>query len=267
MDDNSIQSTNYGPSTRSLEEIATSIRSRLKRTVEDIIEIGKSLIEAKGQLGYSSFGVWCDEQFPGMSRETRSKFMQVAERFGNVRISDNLSPSVYQLLASPSISDSVVAEVLNTAEGGEKIGIDKAKKIIKAMSGTEPRVESPPVSEEKTVVPEIHPLALLHDLTRRLLKNGMKIEEITSAVRDAEPRNPFAYYPFSRPSSQPTQGEREGRPTRKGVEADEKKLEEVEQLLATLIPEMVASQGDFLDQLPLWINALCHASDKCQRRM
>lgn len=115
---------------RSLEDIASDIRTRMKRTVGDIIAIGNGLHEAKEQLGHSAFGSWCEAQFPDMNRELRSKFMQVAERFGNARISDNLSPSVYQLLASPSVPDEVVSEIIAKADRGERIGVSKVKEAI-----------------------------------------------------------------------------------------------------------------------------------------
>jgi hypothetical protein len=148
-----------------LDEIAFDIRMRMKRTVEDIIHIGKGLMEAKDQLGYSDFGKWCDAQFPHMNRETRSKFIQVAERFGNVRLSDNVSPTVYQLLASPSVPDEVVSEVIQRAGTGEKITTGEVRKLLKKEREVVPDAShaehhKPSPAEEK------HPLAQLQDLVK-----------------------------------------------------------------------------------------------------
>lgn len=175
------------PITRELEEIAADIRIRMRRTVEDIIHIGKGLLEAKSQLGYSGFGKWCDEQFADMTRETRSKFMQVAERFGNVRISDNLSASVYQLLASPSVPDDIVSEIFVRAEDGEKVTTATVRELFKQRRAPSSPVDRKQSANDPEIV-EQHPLATLDELVTKLLLKGMTVEDIELAIHRTDSR-------------------------------------------------------------------------------
>lgn len=172
---------------QSLEDIASDIRMRIKRTVEDIIHIGRGLQQAKTQLGYAAFGKWCDIQFPDMNRETRSKFMQVAERFGNVKISDNLSPSVYQLLSAPSVPDDVVADVVSRANRGEKVTTGAVRKLFK-QSRVAPLIANVDPSEDLTEAEEEHPLSVLDKQVRKLLMAGLTVEDIEDAIHRTDSR-------------------------------------------------------------------------------
>jgi len=108
---------------------AERIRTRMKRTAEDIVEIGKELIAAKARInnkpddknqpkGYGQFYKWIGSEF-GMSEISALRFMQVAERFPN--ISTNLveiSPSILYLLAEPK-TDSVREIIIGQVTSGE----------------------------------------------------------------------------------------------------------------------------------------------------
>ena len=59
---------------------AESIKFRTQRVVEDIIEIGKSLVEVKAQLPHGSFGNWLKSEFD-WSEDTAGRFMNVSKRF------------------------------------------------------------------------------------------------------------------------------------------------------------------------------------------
>ncbi len=60
---------------------AERIKLRLKRTVEDIIEIGRELTAVKDELPHGQFLPWIAAEFE-MSHVTATQFMNVAERFG-----------------------------------------------------------------------------------------------------------------------------------------------------------------------------------------
>lgn len=92
---------------------AESVRSRMRRTAEDIIAIGQDLTKAKEDLGHGLFQDWLKSEFD-MSYNTAYNFMNVAERFGTDDKSLNfkdLSVSVLYLLASPSTPETVVSQV------------------------------------------------------------------------------------------------------------------------------------------------------------
>ncbi len=94
-----------------LAKIAERIRTRMKRTVEDIIEIGRDLIAAKERIGHGGFGDWLEAEFD-MSDSAATKFMQSAERFGGKNVNfTNLPTSVLYLLAAPSTPDPIVEKV------------------------------------------------------------------------------------------------------------------------------------------------------------
>ena len=60
---------------------AERIKLRLKRTVEDIIEIGRELTAVKDELPHGQFLPWIAAEFE-MSDRTANDFMNVANRFG-----------------------------------------------------------------------------------------------------------------------------------------------------------------------------------------
>ena len=64
---------------------ANSIKLRLKRTVEDIIEIGRELTGVKADLPHGQFLPWIAAEFE-MSRQTADNFESVYARFGKDKV-------------------------------------------------------------------------------------------------------------------------------------------------------------------------------------
>jgi len=90
---------------------AERIRTRMKRTAEDIVEIGSDLLAAKAALGYGHFSKWLQLEF-SMSERTAANFIQVSERFSDTFANfAEVSPSILYMLAAPSTPDSVVEQV------------------------------------------------------------------------------------------------------------------------------------------------------------
>ena len=54
------------------------IKDRMRRTAQDIVEIGQCLIEVKEQLKHGQFGKWLKAEF-GWGTTTAWKFMRVGE--------------------------------------------------------------------------------------------------------------------------------------------------------------------------------------------
>lgn len=106
---------------------AERIKLRLKRTVEDIIEIGRELTAVKAELPHGQFLPWIAAEFE-MSKETAQNFLSVFERFGgkNVIIT-NLKPTILYALAAPSTPDSVVNKALEKAESGVRVTVADVK--------------------------------------------------------------------------------------------------------------------------------------------
>lgn len=105
---------------------AERIKLRLKRTVEDIIEIGRELTAIKPSLD-GCFDDWFEKE-TGLDRSMAYKFMQVAEKFGALNYSTSaLSPTVLYLLAAPSTPDAVVEQAIEQTEAGEKVTVALVK--------------------------------------------------------------------------------------------------------------------------------------------
>lgn len=106
------------------------IKVLVKRTAQDIIEIGLKLIEVKGRLQHGMFGKWLDSEF-GWTDRTALNFMRVANRFKSEIISDlKISPTVLYFLAAPSTPDEVREEAIDRATQGETITHKTAKIIV-----------------------------------------------------------------------------------------------------------------------------------------
>lgn len=107
------------------------IKALMRRSAEDIIAIGRKLAEVKERLGHGRFLDWLDAEF-GWHRVTANRFMQVAEVFADLEMSQivTFAPSALYLLAAPSTPESVRAEVLVRAAAGEAITHGLARGIL-----------------------------------------------------------------------------------------------------------------------------------------
>ena len=78
-------------------EAAERIKLRLRRSAEDIVEIGRDLIAVKSSLGHGNFLPWIEAEF-GMSEYTARNFMRVGDIYGKRGTVPDLQPSA---LAAP----------------------------------------------------------------------------------------------------------------------------------------------------------------------
>jgi hypothetical protein len=112
-----------------VQQRTSEIRTLMRRTAQDIVEIGQKLIEVKSALGHGLFSDWLRIEFE-WSRGTAENFMAVALRFQNQKFSDfDLAPSALYVLASPSTPESARREALDRAAQGERVTHTLAKEI------------------------------------------------------------------------------------------------------------------------------------------
>lgn len=112
-----------------VQQRTSEIRSLLRRTAQDIFDVGQKLIEVKAQLGHGHFRAWLNAEFD-WSIWTATKFMQVADKFKCVKFSHlDIAPSALYELAAPSTPDSVRCEAIERASQGETITHSLAKAI------------------------------------------------------------------------------------------------------------------------------------------
>lgn len=102
-------------------EAAQRIRLRLRRSAEDIIEIGRDLITVKGSIGHGNFLPWIEAEF-GMGQSTADRFMQVAKVYGGkLPTVGNLPPTALYELAAPKTPLEVREEIEKMIEAGEVV--------------------------------------------------------------------------------------------------------------------------------------------------
>ena len=100
---------------------ANSIKLRLKRTVEDIIEIGRELTAVKDELPHGQFLPWIAAEFE-MSQPLAYNFIQAYERFGGKNYNNyKFTPTVLYALSAPSTPESVIGKAIAKAESGDKV--------------------------------------------------------------------------------------------------------------------------------------------------
>ncbi len=119
--------------TKVAEQVRSSadrIRERVKKTVEDIIEVGNDLLAVKEALGHGRFSPWLKAEF-GWSERTAQNFISVAERFKSAKFAElPIQPSAAYLLAAPAVPDEARQVAIEKAEAGEEITFTTAKEIV-----------------------------------------------------------------------------------------------------------------------------------------
>ena len=106
------------------------IRQLVKRSLDDVVEIGAELISVKQTLPHGQFRPWLDSEFGWKERSARN-FMNVAQRFKSASVADlEMDLTATYLLAAPSTPDRVRAVALERAEHGEHITNATVQDII-----------------------------------------------------------------------------------------------------------------------------------------
>lgn len=111
------------------QQRASEIKTLMRRTAQDIIEIGHKLIEVKEMLEHGQFGEWLRSEF-GWSDQTAFRFMHVASKFSQIPQIVDFAPSALYMLASPSTTDEARHEAVTRADAGEKITHAVAEEIV-----------------------------------------------------------------------------------------------------------------------------------------
>lgn len=151
-----------------IQEQTGEIRGLMRRTAQDIFEIGQKLLQVKAKLGHGRFGTWLTVEFDWTER-TAQQFMNVARQFKAENFSDlQLAPSALYLLAAPSTPTKARQEAIARAESGETITYKTAKAIKQEYQNAQsPRL---PVSPVPTVSPSLSPPPSLEIISLRSSK-------------------------------------------------------------------------------------------------
>jgi hypothetical protein len=137
----------------------------MRRTAQDIFEIGQKLLQVKAKLGHGRFGTWLTVEFDWTER-TAQQFMNVARQFKAENFADlQLAPSALYLLAAPSTPPKVRQEAIARAESGETITYKTAKAIKQEYQNAQS--PSLPISPVPTVSPSLSPSPSLEIISLR----------------------------------------------------------------------------------------------------
>jgi Protein of unknown function (DUF3102) len=155
-----ISSFDYGllldEQRRLVEQKTSEIRDRLKRSAQDIWEIGESLCEVRLTLKHGQFDAWLKAEF-GWSRRTAYNFINVYESFGSrANLTEiNIATSALYLLAAPSTPDTVRQSVIDEAKkSGDRLAHKDIAERLKPKS-SDPKVLDVEATEVPTRRPEI----------------------------------------------------------------------------------------------------------------
>lgn len=112
-----------------VQQRTDEIKTLMRRTAQDIIDIGRKLLEVKEKIGHGNFCDWLKTEF-GWSERTAQRYMQVAKSFKSDTVSDLIPAKALYLLARPSTPPEARAVALSRAENGQAITHATAKTIV-----------------------------------------------------------------------------------------------------------------------------------------
>jgi hypothetical protein len=101
-----------------LKAHAESIRARIRKSTEDIIEIGRDLLAAKEHVKRGQFDSWVEHQV-GIPRRTAYAYIRVARLYEKSATVALLPLATVHRLAAPSAPPTVVDIVITKAAAGE----------------------------------------------------------------------------------------------------------------------------------------------------
>jgi hypothetical protein len=130
-------------------KIASRIHKLRQRTCEDVIQIGRLLVEAKAKLGHGLWGEWLRHEFT-WSQDTAERFISVAVVFGKAKSAmlRNIDVSSLYELARPSTPQAARDTVTGLIADKMPPSLDDVRRIIRDEKAVdvepEPEKEKPP---------------------------------------------------------------------------------------------------------------------------
>jgi hypothetical protein len=114
-----------------IQQKAKEIQKRVRRAKQDILDIGRLLIEVRSVLEHGQFETWLGQEI-AWSPRTAYNFIYVYERFGDVTnfAKMDMDISAAYLLAAPKTPQAIVDEFLNRAQLGERITFKTVRKEL-----------------------------------------------------------------------------------------------------------------------------------------
>lgn len=155
-----------------VNKFAARIHKLRQRTCEDVIAIGRLLIEAKAHLEHGEWCEWLRREF-AWSRDTAERFTHVAAVFedANAATLRNLDASALYELARPSTPQEARDTVAGLIEDGTLPALADVRRIIKEARGID---EPEPAPQERPSVQEAALQQQFMDAITALMKLSTK---------------------------------------------------------------------------------------------
>lgn len=177
-----------------LQQQTSEIRSLMRRTAEDIFNIGQKLLNVKEKLGHGKFGTWLSIEF-GWTERTAQQFMNVARQFKSENFSDlQLAPSALYLLSAPSTSVRARQEAIERATTGEFITHKTAKAIKKKYTAETSPLPSQLELPNQLEIRAIHSKDSLSDTAPLQSTTSAKVKVASSFTLEAETWQQVGYH-------------------------------------------------------------------------
>ena len=171
------------PKSRTLiQKCTVEIKKRLRRTAQDVWEVGKKLVEVRSQLDYGQFDSWLSTEF-GWSRRTGYNFINVYESFSegtNFAELDIATSALYKL-AAPSTPESVRKQFLNQAQQGQKITHKDISQALSATKNSSVAEKAQPISPPSQTILQVIPKA----------KTGLEAPEVVEKTLISQLQSPL----------------------------------------------------------------------------
>lgn len=113
------------------------IRSCLRRTSEDVVTIGRLLLQVKDLIGDRLDG-WAQVEL-GLSMSTVRRFMLAAKKAEIMPEIESLPPKVLYLLSEPSVPDAIVNQVIEKSKSGQKVTAKEVEAAVRQARAAEER--------------------------------------------------------------------------------------------------------------------------------
>lgn len=105
------------------------VRSLIKRSGADILEIGQKLIEVRDRLKHGKWGAWLHAEFE-WSIDTAENYMRVARQFGQIPNGSDFHARALYLLASPNTPPEAREEAIALVGSGQPVSLATAKALV-----------------------------------------------------------------------------------------------------------------------------------------
>jgi hypothetical protein len=118
-------------SDRVLARYAQDIKKLLRRTGDDVCQIGKLLIAARKRMPHGSWLPWLEKELE-WSSDTAERFINVYQNFAGPKfrkLRNLANPALLYELAKPTLPEAARAEIIEQIEAGEPVKVADVKRI------------------------------------------------------------------------------------------------------------------------------------------